>query len=115
MQHEKDLELKQVYQKRKELKKANKQMAAQNQEKRFYGMMGMTIDEKMFENMIYYHKPELKRVMGSNNESKAISKLSRNVRKILERNNIINHGYGKFVITPRARDFLTTKQVHEGE
>jgi len=114
MQHERDLELQQVYQKRKELIKASKQMVAQNQEKRFFGMMGMTIDEKMFENMIYYHKSELKRVLGSNNESREISKLSRNVRKILERNKIINHGYGKFEITPKARDFLASKQIHEG-
>ena len=114
MQHERDLELSQVYQKRKELIKANKQMVAQKQEKRFYGMMGMTIDEKMFENMIFYHKPELKRVLGSKDESKEISKLSRNVRKILERNKIINHGYGKYEISTRARDFLTSTQIHEG-
>ena len=114
MQHERDLELRRMYQKRTELIKANRQMIAQKQEKRFFGMMGTTIDEKMFQNMIHYHKPDLKRAMGSKNESKEISKLSRNVRKILTRNKIINHGYGKYEITEKARDFLTSKQIHEG-
>ena len=108
MQHERDLELRQMYQKKKELIKANKQMSAQKRDNRFYGMTGMTIDEKMFQNMIHFHKHELKKVMGSKNESKEISKLSRNVRKILQRNKIINRGCGKYEITPDARDFLTS-------
>jgi len=108
MQHERDLELRQMYQKKKELIKANKQMSIQKRDNRFYGMTGMTIDEKMFQNMIHFHKPELKKVMGSKNESKAISKLSRNVRKILQRNKIINRDCGKYEITPDARDFLTS-------
>jgi len=108
MQHERDLELRQMYQKKKELIEANKQMSAQKRDNRFYGMTGMTIDEKMFQNMIHFHKHELKKVMGSKNESKEISKLSRNVRKILQRNKIINRGCGKYEITPDARDFLTS-------
>jgi len=108
MQHERDLELKQMYQKKKELIKANKQVSAQKRDNRFYGMTGMTIDEKMFQNMIHFHKHELKKVMGSKDESKEISKLSRNVRKILTRNKIINRGCGKYGITPHARDFITS-------
>jgi predicted DNA-binding protein YlxM (UPF0122 family) len=108
MQHERDLELRQMYQKKKELIKANKQMSAQKRDNRFYGMTGMTIDEKMFQNMIHFHKHELKKAMGSKNESKEISKLSSNVRKILKRNKIINRGCGKYEITPDARDFLTS-------
>lgn len=107
MQHKRDPELGQMYQKRDELIMANKQMSAQKRDNRFYRMTGMTIDEKMFQNMIHFHKPELKKVMGSKNESKEISKLSRNVRKILIRNKIIIRGWGKYEITPKARDFLT--------
>lgn len=107
MQHERDPELRQMYQKKKELIMAKKQMSAQKRDNRFYGMTGMTIDEKMFQNMIHFHKPELKKVMGSKNESKAISKLSRNVRKILQTNKIIIRDCGKYEITPKARDFLT--------
>ena len=107
MQHERDPELKQMYQKKKELIMAKKQMSAQKRDNRFYGMTGMTIDEKMFQNMINFHKPELKKVMGSKNESKAISKLSKNVRKTLQTNKIIIRGCGKYEITPKARDFLT--------
>lgn len=107
MQHERDPELRQMYQKKKELIMAKKQMSTQKRDNRFYGMTGMTIDEKMFQNMIHFHKPELKKVMGSKNESKAISKLSRNVRKILQTNKIIIRDCGKYEITPKARDFLT--------
>ena len=112
MQHERDPKLGQMYQKKKELIMAKKQMSAQKRDNRFYGMTGMTIDEKMFQNMIHFHKPELKKVMASKNESNEISKLSRNVRKILQRNEIINRGCGKYEITPKARDFLTSKQIH---
>ena len=106
MKHEGDLDLKQIYQKREELIKANRQLLAKNQEKRFYGMTGMTINEKTFQNMINFHKHKLKKVMDSKDESNEISKLPRTDRKILQRNKIINRGCGKYEITPEARDFL---------
>ena len=114
MKYDRDPKLNQMYQKRKELITAKKQMFARNQNNRFYGMTGMTIDEKMFQNMINFHKLELKRVMNSTDESNEISKLSRNARKILKRNKIINYGWGFYEITPKARDFLTSTQIHEG-
>jgi len=109
MQHERDQDLRQMYQKREELINSKKNMIAQNQEKRFYRMAGMTIDEKMFQNMIYYHKLELKRVMVSKNENTEIRKLSRKVRKTLERNKIIKHGGGRYVLSRKAREFMTSK------
>ena len=112
MKYDRDPKLRQMYQKKKELIKANKQMATQKRDKRFYGMTGMTLDEKMFQNMIHFHTNELKKVMSSKNESNEISKLSKNARKILKRNKIINYGSGKYEITSQARDFLTSKQIH---
>ncbi len=106
MQHEGDLDLRQMYQKREELIKVNRQLLAINHEKRFYGMTGMTLKEKTFQNMINFYKPELKKVMGSKDESKQISKLPRNDRRILKGNKIINRGCGKYEITPEAREFL---------
>ena len=106
MQHERDLELRQVYQKREELIKANRQLLAKNNEKRFYGMTGMTFNEKTFQNMINFYKPELKKIMNSKDESNEISKLPKNDRRILKGNEIITRGYGKYEITPEARDFL---------
>jgi hypothetical protein len=114
MKYDRDPKLRQMYQKKKELIKANKQMSAQKPDNRFFGMTGMTMDEKMFQNMIDFHKHELKKVMGSKDESHEISKLSRNARKILKRNKIINCGWGYYEITPKARDFLTSKQIHGG-
>ena len=110
MQYNRDPELKQVYQKRDELTQANKQKSAQKQETRFIRMMGMSIDEKMFQNMISFYKPELKKVIGSKNESKALSKLSSNIRKTLKRNNIITQGWGNYDITPKARKFLLSNK-----
>ena len=110
MQYNRDPELKQVYQKRDELTQANKQKSAQKQETRFIRMMGMSIDEKMFQNMISFYKPELKKVIGSKNESKALSKLSSNIRKTLKRNNIITQGWGNYDITPKARKFLMSNK-----
>ncbi len=113
MQYNRDPELKQMYLKREELNKANRKMFAKKQDARFLVMTGMTIDEKMFQNMISFYKPELKKVMNSNNESNAISKLSNKVRKTLKRNKIIINGRRKYEITQKARDFLT-KQIPEG-
>ena len=106
MQHESDIDLRQMYQKREELIKVNRQLLAKIHEKRFYGMTGMTFKEKTFRNMINFHRPELEKVMGSKDESHEISKLSRNARKILKRNKIINYGCGYYEITPKARDFM---------
>ena len=115
MKYDRDPKLRQMYQKRKELINLNKQMSAQKRDNRFYGMTGMTIDEKMFQNMIDFHRHELEKVMDSKDESHAISKLSRNARKILKRNKIINYGCGYYEITPKARNFLTSKQFHAGD
>jgi predicted DNA-binding protein YlxM (UPF0122 family) len=112
MKYDRDPKLRQMYQKREELIKANKQISTQKRDNRFYGMTGMTIDEKMFQNMIHFHKNELKKVMGSKDESNEISKLSKNARKILKRNKIVNYWCGKYEITSQARDFLTSKQIH---
>ena len=109
MQYNKDPELKQMYLKREELNKANRKMFAQKQDARFLGMTGMTIDEKMFQNMIFFYRSELKKILNSTDENRTICKLSKNIRKTLQRNKIITKGWGKLVISPKARAFLTSK------
>ncbi len=113
MKYDKDPELKKRYLERDELINLNKNMRAKKLNSRFLRMTGLTIEEKMFQNMIFFYKPELKKVMNSNNESNAISKLSNKVRKTLKRNRIIINGRRKYEITQKARDFLT-KQIPEG-
>jgi predicted DNA-binding protein YlxM (UPF0122 family) len=115
MKYARDPKLRQMYQKREKFINFNKQMSAQKRENRFYGMTGMTFNEKTFQNMIDFHRPELEKVMGSKDESHEISKLSRNARKILKRNKIINYGCKYYEITPKARNFLTSKQFHAGD
>ena len=109
MKYDKDHELKKRYLERDELINLNKNMRVKKLNSRFLRMTGLTIDEKMFQNMISFYKPELKKVMNSNNESNAISKLSNKVRKTLKRNRIIIHGRRKYEITQKARDFLNLK------
>lgn len=106
MQFIKDPELKQMYQKRVEMIKADKKMFAQTQDTRFFELTGMTIDEKMFQNMINFYRNELKMVMESNDESETISKLPVKVRKTLKRNGIIMNGRGKYKITSKAHEYL---------
>jgi hypothetical protein len=109
MQFNKDPELKQMYQKRDELTQADKKIFAHKQDTRFFGMTGMTIEEKMFQNMINFYRPEIKRVIDSKDESEAISKLSNKVRKTLKRNGIVINGRGKYKITLKAHDYLKIK------
>jgi predicted DNA-binding protein YlxM (UPF0122 family) len=48
MKYDREPKLRQMYQKREELIKVNRQLLAKNHEKRFYGMTGMTFNEKIF-------------------------------------------------------------------
>ena len=113
MQKDKDIELVEMYQKRQELINSKKQVNAQRQDTKFIEMTGMSIDERMFENMIIFYKLELRKVLKAKDESEKISKLSRKVRRILERNNIITRDWGKYEITSKARAFLESDQMHE--
>jgi len=113
MQHDKDLDLMEMFQKRRELINVKKHVNAQKQDTRFMRMTGMSIDEKMFQNMVIFYKPKLLKVLSAKDESEKISKLSRKVRRILERNNIITHGWGKYEVTLEARNFLESNQIHD--
>jgi len=112
MKYNQDPELRQMYKKRDELTKANRKLFAQKQDALFINMTGMTIDEKMFQNMISFYKPELKKILASKNESMAVSKLSNKVRRTLKRNGIIKNGRGKYEITSKARDYIA-KHINE--
>jgi len=85
MKYDKDPELRKRYLERDELINLNKNMRAKKLNSRFLRMTGLTIEEKMFQNMIFFYKPELKKVMNSNNESNAKATLSANYPIRLER------------------------------
>ena len=109
MKYDKDPELKKRYLERDEFINLNKNKQAKKIQSRFLRMTGLTIEEKMFQNMAFFYRSELKKILNSKDENKTICKLSNNIRKTLQRNNIITKGWGKLVITPKARAFLTSK------
>ena len=111
MTYNRDSELKKSYLERDELINLNKNKKAKQLQSRFLRMTGITIDEKMFQNMVFFYRSELNKILNSKDENRAICKLSKNIRKTLQRNKIITKGWGKLVITPKARAFLTSKLI----
>jgi len=109
MKYDKDPELKKRYIERDELINLNKNKQAKKIQSRFLRMTGLTIEEKMFQNMAFFYRSELKKILNSKDENRAICKLPKNIRKTLQRNKIITKGWGKLVITPKARIFLISK------
>ena len=109
MKNSRDPELKKRYLERDEFINLNKNKQAKKIQSRFLRMTGLTIEEKMFQNMVFFYRSELKKILNSKDENKTISKLSNNIRKTLQRNKIITKGWGKLVITPKARAFLISK------
>jgi len=76
------------------------------QDERFQRMMGMTIQEKTFRNMIDFYKPELLKILRSSDQNAAIMKLSRNVRKTLILNGVITYGRNHREIASDALEYL---------
>lgn len=75
-------------------------------EETFHSMTGMSLQEKTYLNMIAFYKPELMKVINSEDEAEALRKLSPSVKRSLKNNGIIIKGWGKYEITPEARKHL---------
>jgi hypothetical protein len=99
-----------------DLKQANIDQAARAQAKdrsssklsddKFQTMTGMTFQEKSFENMVNFYRSELIRIIMSEDESTAISALSKNIQRVLSHNDIIAGGKYRRKITLKARGYL---------
>jgi hypothetical protein len=107
MRRIKDPELKQAYKKARERVQAKKLAISNIPGEKFHYMTGMTFKEKSFNNMMSYYKPELSKILRSENEYDAIRKLSKNVRKTLKRNGIIGKVQKKTRLTILARTYLS--------
>jgi len=107
MRHNRDPELKQAIRKGKELVQVKKQSVASLPDERFHRMTGMTFNEKTFSNMMSFYKPELMKILKSDNECAAIRDLSKSVRRTLKHNGIIAQGWRTPEITTLARTYLT--------
>ena len=84
MKNSRDPELKKRYLERDEFINLNKNKQAKKIQSRFLRMTGLTIEEKMFQNMAFFYRSELKKILNSKDENKTISKLSNNIRKTLQ-------------------------------
>jgi hypothetical protein len=106
MKYHRDPELKQAYTEQKIRALASKQALVNVRNERFKLMTGMTFQEKNFENMVNYYRPELIKIIGSKDENAGIMHLPKNVQRALTRNEIII-GHKKWrQISSKARDQL---------
>ena len=107
MQRFKDPELKKAYGKARERVQAKKLAVSNRPGEKFKRMTGMTFKEKSFNNMMSYYKPELSKILKSENEYDAIRKLSKSVKKTLKRNGIIGKVRKNTGLTRLARTYLS--------
>jgi len=107
MRHNRDPELKQAMSKAQERVQEKKRSVANRPEERFHRMTGMTFKEKTFNNMMSFYKPELVKILKSDNECDAIRDLPKSVRRTLKHNGIIAQGWRTPEITALARTYLT--------
>jgi hypothetical protein len=106
MKYIKDPDLKQAYEDKKIRALKAKQAASIVRNKRFKLMTGMTFQEKNFENMVSYYRPELIKILNSKDENAAIMGLSKSVQNTLARNEIINGLTNRRQISSNARNYL---------
>jgi hypothetical protein len=79
------------------------------QNERFLSMMGITLQEKSFRNMIDFNKHDLLKILKSEDQHAAIIKLPTNIQKTLKKNGIITKRWQDNEITERAQEYLTIK------
>ena len=115
MQYNKDPELRKVYNEREEYKKNKHKKYVKKIETRFHRMTGISLEEKMFRNMIHFYKKEIGRVIGSENESLEIGNLSNKIRKIFIRNKIMKRGGSKYELTSKTRSFYYKQLRKRGD
>ena len=84
---------------------AEKQVVSRRREERFHAMTGMTLQEKSFQNMLYYYKTEITTILRSKDPEAAIRDLPQSTRRTLMHNGILTKR-NKPQITPQARSHL---------
>ena len=114
MKYKRDSELKQAITDKKIRALESKQAIVNVRNERFKLMTGMTFQEKNFENMVNYYRPELTKIIGSKDENAGIMRLPKNVQRALTRNEIII-GHKKWrQISSKACDQLQLSSKRNG-
>ena len=101
-----DPELKQAYIDKETRAQAGQLYITKQRDDRFREMTGMTFQEKNFENMISYYKAELDVIIKSKDECAAITRLSEEIRKTLQRNEILSGHRNRIKLSEKARSYL---------
>jgi hypothetical protein len=111
MRYNKDSELKQAYEDRFARILANKRSLTKIRNEKIRLMIGMTIEEKNFENVVNFYRSELMKVLESKNEGSAIKGLSHSVRNSFENYEIIDWRTNNHLISPKARAYLSHAKI----
>ena len=105
MRYNGDPELKEAQEAQEQIRMDTPSVASISNE-RFLNMTGMTFQEKSFNNMIDFNKHALIKILNSKNQTAAIMRLPKSIRKTLKRNGIITKGWHKCEITLKTLDYL---------
>ena len=107
MRLNKDSGLEEAYSHFREQARIKKKITASLPDEKFHSMTGMTFQEKTRNNMMFFYRYEIRKIIKSENEGDAIRELSNSVKKTLKRNGIITTGWKCLQITEYARAYLT--------
>ena len=107
MQHNRDSKLKDAYKHAREQTLVKKQLTSNLPDKKFQRMTGMTFQEKTRNNMMSFYRPELWKILKSENQGDAIRELPNSVRKTMKRNGLITSGWKYLEVTAYTRACLT--------
>ena len=109
MRYNRDPGLRQAYEDKKTHALTSRQARVNVRDERFKLMTGMTFQKKNFENMVHYYRPELIKILRSEDENAAIMDLPKSVQKILARNEITDGLTNRRQISSKALDYLPSR------
>jgi hypothetical protein len=115
MRYNRDPELRQAQEAQEQIRERKRSVFAREKKhvehnERFLDMTGMTLQEKSFRNMIDFYRPDLMKVLNSEDQNAAILELPKSIRRPLLHNGIITKGWHYREITPPALEYLANTQ-----
>jgi len=103
-----DPELRDAQRVRQAKESGDNKSVSNNRDERFLSMTGLTINEKSFQNMVEFFKPEIMAILNSRDPEAAIRKLSGSTRRAMINNGILIKRT-KPDISQQARDHLSDR------
>ncbi len=106
MEHQKDVGLKQAQNTAYKQVIIRRSLVADKRGDKFLLMTGMTFQEKTFRNMVDFYRPELLKVLKSDDQCIEIMQLPKSVIRTLKNNGIIIYARKNLEIAPKALVYL---------